>query len=102
MIASTEAVLWHDRGRWWAIAAVVLTMLASTYVIVTAHVMTPLIPSIASLLGVTGRTQRSVSVLRGCAFLLMLFFVMLGLASIGFMFVPGLAAMIAAIVRTDS
>jgi hypothetical protein len=100
MIPDIEAALWHDRGLRWAMVAIALTAIATIYVMATSNVMTPLIPLLGSIAALGGRSQRSASALRACALVAMGLFTWLGMASVGLFFVPGVIAMIVAVVRT--
>jgi len=101
MNSTIQPALWHDCGRRWAISSIVLTLMASTYVMGTTHMTTPLIPAILSFAGVAGRSLRSASALRTCALVVVGLFAWLSLASVGFMFVPGAIAMLVALLRTN-
>jgi hypothetical protein len=100
MVEDSQYTAWHDRGRLPLLAAIVLTALAAAYVIATSHVATPLIPLVGSITGVAGWSRRSAVALRAVGFLIVFLFTWLGMASVGYLFVPGALAMVVALVRT--
>jgi hypothetical protein len=100
MIRDSQLDSWNDRGRLPLIAAVVLTILAASYVILTTHVTTPVIPVVGSIAGLAGSSRRSAVALRAIGFAIVFLFSWLGLASVGLFFAPGALAMLIALVRT--
>jgi hypothetical protein len=100
MIANTEAASWYDGGRWWMIVAIGLTMAAAVYVIVTTRVLSPAIPTIASIVSFAGQSRRSARAIRIFALVVMCVYAWLGLASVGLLFLPGAVAMGLSVART--
>ena len=81
-------------------AAIALNAAVGIFVIVRGHLATPLVPIVASLLPVLARSRENVRLLRVVACVMMFAFAMLGLASIGALFLPGALGMCFAAAHT--
>lgn len=83
----------RDIGTGVTAIAITLTVAVGVYAIVTWHVPTPLVPALGSLLPLFAKSPWQRRLLRFIAFLVILSFAFLGMASIGMLFLPGAMVM---------